>query len=97
MANVSFLPAADRDYEEARDWYQARSAQAAAGLEAAMEVALQRIAESPELYPLCDDRHRFYVLRRYPYSVVYRVESGNVLVVAVAHNRRSPSFWKDRA
>jgi plasmid stabilization system protein ParE len=96
MANVSFLPAAEQDYQEALAWYQARSAQAAAGFEAAMEVALQRIADSPEMSPLCDDRHRFYVLRRYPYSIIYRVESGDVLVVAVPHARRSSTYWEGR-
>ncbi len=96
MANISFLPAAEQDYQEALAWYQARSAQAAAGLEAAMAVALERIADTPEAFPLCDDRHRFYVLRRYPYSIVYRVESGDVLVVAVTHNRRSPTRWQNR-
>jgi plasmid stabilization system protein ParE len=96
MAKVSFLPAAEQDYQEALDWYQTRSVRAAAGFEAAMEVALQRIADAPESPPLCDDRHRFYVLRRYPYSVIYRVESEDVLVVAVAHARRSPAFWQSR-
>lgn len=96
MANISFLPAADRDYLEALAWFQARSAQAAAGFEAAMGVALQRIADFPEMSPLCDARHRFYVLRRYPYSVIYRIESGDVLVVAVAHARRSPTYWQGR-
>jgi plasmid stabilization system protein ParE len=95
MANVSFLPAAEQDYQDALAWYEARSARAAAGFEAAMEVASQGIADNPELWPLCDDRHRFYVLRRYPYSVIYRVESGDVLVVALAHARRS-IFWQDR-
>ena len=95
-ANVSFLPAAEADYQETLEWYQTRSAQAAAGFEAAMEVALQRIADFPELAPLCDDRHRFYTLRRYPYSVIYRVDEGNVLVVAVAHARRSASYWQGR-
>jgi plasmid stabilization system protein ParE len=95
-ANVTFLPAAEQDYQEALAWYQARSVQAAAGFEAAVEVALQRIADAPESSPLGDDRHRFYVLRRYPYSVIYRVEPGGVLVVAVAHARRSPSYWHGR-
>ncbi len=96
MANVSFLPAAEQDYQEALAWYQARSAQGAVGFEAAMEVALQRIGDSPEMSPLCDDRHRFYVLRRYPYSVIYRVDLGDVLVVAVAHASRSPTYWQGR-
>ena len=96
MANVSFLPAAEQDYQEALAWYQARSAKAAIGFEAAMEVALQRIGASPEMSPMCDDRHRFYVLRRYPHSVIYRMESGDVFVVAVAHGRRSPTHWQGR-
>jgi toxin ParE1/3/4 len=96
MAKVSLLPAAELDYQDALAWYHARSSQAAAGFEAAMEVALQRIGDNPELSPLCDDRHRFYVLRRYPYSVICRVESGDVLVVAVAHNRRASVYWQGR-
>jgi toxin ParE1/3/4 len=96
MANVSFLSAAEQDYQEALAWYQSRSSQAAAGFEATMEVALQRICDSPEMSPLCDDRHRFYVMRRYPYSIIYRIASGNVLIVAVAHARRSPTYWQGR-
>ncbi|HJT76376.1 MAG TPA: type II toxin-antitoxin system RelE/ParE family toxin [Gemmataceae bacterium] len=97
MADITLLPAAEQDYQEALAWYQARSAQAAAGFEAAVEVALQRIADNPELFGLCDDRHRFYVLRRYPYSVIYRIDQGDVLVIAIAHSRRSPSFWQGRS
>ncbi len=44
-----------------------------------MEVALQRLGASPEISPLCDERHRFYILRRCPYSIIYRVESGGHL------------------
>jgi len=96
MANVRFLPAADQDYRDALAWYQARSARAAAGFEAAVEVALQRIADNPELWPSCDEQHRFYVLRRYPYSIIYRHDGGEIVVVAVAHSRRSPSYWQGR-
>ena len=87
------MPAAEADYQEALAWYQTRSPQAAAGFEAAVEVALQRIADSPEGWPLCDQRHRFYVFRRYPYSLIFRVEAAEVLIVAVAHSSRDQSFW----
>jgi plasmid stabilization system protein ParE len=95
MANISFLPAAEEDYQEALAWYEGRSARAAAGFEAAVEVALQRISDNPEASPLCDERHRFYVLRKYPYSVIYRLVGQDVLVVAVAHIRRAP-YWQER-
>jgi plasmid stabilization system protein ParE len=96
VANIDFLPAAEADYKQALAWYRERSARAAAGFEAALDVALNRIAEAPEQWELCDDRHHLYILRRYPYSVIYRIEGDDVLVVAVAHSSRDESYWHRR-
>lgn len=96
MARVVFAPAAETDYEEALAWYAGRSLQAAIGFETAIEVALRTIGDAPERWSLWDDRHRFYVLRRYPFSLIYRVEAEEVQVVAVAHSRRSPTYWQER-
>lgn len=94
MVDVIFLPSAEADYQQALNWYRSRSAQAAAGFEAATEVALQRIRDAPEQWPYCDERHRFYILRRYPYCIVYRFKQDHVLVVAVADARRDLWFWQ---
>lgn len=96
MLNVNFLPGADADYQGALAWYRARSPQAAARFDAAVMEGVWRIGDRPELYALIDDRHRRYLLRRFPYSLIYRVEPSEVLVVAVAHSRRSASYWQDR-
>jgi len=64
--------------------YEARSSRAAAGFEAAVEVAVRAIATSPERWTKCDDQHRSYVLRRYPSSIIDRAEVDRVLVVAFA-------------
>jgi plasmid stabilization system protein ParE len=96
MANVVLLPGAELDYQEGYVWYHARSERAAENFEAAIEHALSLIADDPEQWPFCDDRHRLYILRRYPYSVVYRLEGDTVLVVAIAHARRRLGYWKQR-
>ena len=96
MTEVKFLPEADIDYREAIVWYEARSSQAASGFEAAFEVALRQITEAPERWTRCDEKHRFYSLRRYPFSIIYRIETDLILIVAVAHVRRSENFWKNR-
>jgi plasmid stabilization system protein ParE len=96
MADILFLPAAETDYGEALAWYAQRSARAAAGFERAVDRALNQIADAPDRWPLCDNRHRFHLLKRYPYSIIYRVEQGGILVVAVAHGRRDPEYWKER-
>jgi plasmid stabilization system protein ParE len=78
-------------------WYAERSQRAAAGFETEFERAIDSIAADPERYPLCDDRHRFYLMRRYPFQVIYRKASEDrLLIVAVAHASRRPGYWAER-
>ena len=97
MANVLFHPEAQAEYDAAIAWYQSRSPQAARRFEAEVDRVLGLIASGPETFPNYDDEHRFAVLRRFPYSVVYQVQPGQVYVVAVAHSSRSPGYWQGRA
>jgi plasmid stabilization system protein ParE len=97
VADVTLHSEAEAEYEAALGWYLARSAQAAAGFETAFEQALAAIAANPESHAPYDDRQRYRSLRRYPYSVIYRVDGDQVRVVAVAHSRRLPGYWLHRA
>ena len=96
MADIAFHPEAQAEYQTAYAWYQSRSQRAAARFEAELERILGLIATNPELYPSYDDEHRFAVLRRYPYSVIYQVLAAQVYVVAVAHSSRAPGYWQGR-
>ena len=96
MVRVSVHPDAEAEYEAALDWYMERSVQAADRFEAAFDAVIQAIAESPKRYPMLDDRHRYSLLRRYPYSVIYRLDDDLVRVIAVAHSKRLPGYWHGR-
>ena len=96
MTDVVFHPAARAEYESALEWYQSRNARAATRFEAEMERILEWIGTSPEMFPKYDDESRFAVLRRYPYSVIYSIQPGQVYVIAVAHSSRSAGYWQGR-
>jgi hypothetical protein len=57
---------------------------------------LQAIADEPDRFAAIDDRHRAVLIRRYPFQVVYRREREQIVVVAVAHAKRRPSYWERR-
>lgn len=57
----------------------------------------QYITDHPFSYRIHFDDYRRYLMGRFPYGVVYRVEGEQVLVFAVAHLRRRPGYWRDRA
>lgn len=96
MLEVSIHPAAVVEAREARLWYLARSADAASAFVAEIDRALARIAESPNRWPERSDGRRRYALRRFPFIVIFRVESDVLRVLAVQHGRRRPEYWKAR-
>ncbi|HEY3169974.1 MAG TPA: type II toxin-antitoxin system RelE/ParE family toxin [Thermoanaerobaculia bacterium] len=73
-----------------------RSELAAAGFFNEIEDGLRKIAERPEAWPVFLHGTRRFLLRRYPYSLVYRVKPSIIEVVAVAHGKRRPGFWRER-
>ncbi len=40
---------------------------------------------------------RKQVLRKFPYSLVYSLETDGLLILALAHHRRRPGYWVRRA
>ena len=62
-----------------------------------MERLLDLMQRNPESFPPYDDEHRFAVLRRYAYTLVYQVQTDRILVVAVAQAGRRPGYWQGRA
>lgn len=93
---VELDPEAIAEAEEAFYWYAKRSQRAADGLLAELDVAIARISEQPQLFAAYLHSTRRYLLKRYPYAVVFREQPDLIQVVAVAHCKRRPGYWKSR-
>lgn len=96
MANIVVCSAAENDYTESLKWYAERSVKAANDFETEFGLALHQIVASPERFPSCDARHRYFLLRRFPFRIIFRVFRDEIIVIAVAHNSRSINYWADR-
>ena len=93
---LEYLEEALQEVEAAAHWYAERSATAATAFSEEIDAAESAIVRLPEAWPAFDHGTRRYLLRRFPFSVVYRVEARRILIVAVAHARRRPGYWKMR-
>lgn len=54
------------------------------------------IADHPDSFPKYDEEHRFALLRRYPYCMIYEEQPQRIYVIAVAHTSRSAGYWQRR-
>src|SRR5262245_53997826 len=93
---VEFHPLAADEAQAAERWYRERSETASARFLRELDRAIERIAERPEAGSPYVSSTRRVLLRRYPFIVVYRVRGGDVEIVAVAHARRRPGYWRAR-
>jgi plasmid stabilization system protein ParE len=94
MTKLRFVRDALQDLEAALAWYEARSPEAARRFCEAIDVGLDLILSAPEMYPRWDERQYYYLVQRYPYNILYRVDPGIVTIAAIRHTSRndSPSF-----
>jgi plasmid stabilization system protein ParE len=95
---VRVVADAEAEFEAAARWYDEHAGLRTEFVEA-IDEAIFAIAESPQRYPLwrADSPYRKYVVQRFPYLVLYRLREDYVEVMAFAHTRRRPGYWKHRS
>lgn len=91
-----FHPAAIEEAISAARWYRERSPLAATRFVAELNQAIDNILEAPQRWPRSARGTRKLKLPCFPFLVIYREVEGAVLILAVAHGRRRPAYWKSR-
>jgi plasmid stabilization system protein ParE len=93
---VVILPDAEAEIGGAFQWYSERNPLAAEAFRAEVFECIDALAESAAKWKQDDDGTRRCLLRRFPYTVFYEIDGGVVFVLAVAHQRRKPGYWRHR-
>jgi len=91
-----FHPEAEQELYEAASRYESEVPELGVRFANEVERVIRLLLEHPELGSRLDDELRHFVLRRYPFSVVYAVTSDVVYVLAIAHGYREPGYWRPR-
>lgn len=64
--------------------------------QAAIDDAIEHIRERPGSWPRFAGNTRRYLLRGFPYAVIYREQGDAIQILAFAHLRRRPNYWRGR-
>jgi plasmid stabilization system protein ParE len=96
MTLVVFLPEAEQEMFEAALYYQSQAPRLGVDFLSEVERAVKSIAKSPNTWPVIESGLRRRLVKRFPFGILYRIESEEIVIIAVAHLRRKPCYWKDR-
>jgi plasmid stabilization system protein ParE len=96
-----FLDEATAELDEATFWYERRRAGLGGDFYKAVEDAIAEIIATPDRFPFYEGdrstgRHRRFLLKRFPYFVVYEILSEELLIVSISHSSRMPGYWRGR-
>ena len=93
---VWFHPAAQDELRAAAVLYEQISPGLGGSLEDEVRRVTDRIRDLPKSGSPDSAARRVVRLRRFPFKLVYREMPDEIVVVAVAHERRRHGYWRDR-
>lgn len=91
-----FHPAALREFQFAATYYESQQCGLGVRFMEAVKSAVEHIVASPQSWRVLEENVRRYLIKVFPYAVLYTVENDYVLIVAIMHCNREPGYWHHR-
>ena len=87
---------AQADIDEAFQYYEDRSDGLGSDFLRSVEATLASIERYPRMNAVIYRKARRSLLRRFPYALLYVIESEHISVLACTHVSRNPRVWRQR-
>ena len=97
MPEIALHERADEELKAAITFYESRQPGLGDAFFERVSEAFELILAQPLAGQILSDAFRRRLVRQFPYSIVYRIDSDRVFVLAVAHWSRRPDYWRSRS
>lgn len=89
-------PEAQADIEGAALWYEDQRPGLGELFIGELFELIHRISGAPRQFPLVGTHVRRGLLYKFPYAVYFLLEEGEIVIIAVLHQRRDQAVWQNR-
>jgi plasmid stabilization system protein ParE len=91
-----FLPPAKAELLEGISYYSAIHSELGSRFEQAIAQAVRNLVAHPERGAPRSKSTRRWLVKSFPFGIIYRASETGVLIIAVAHQRKKPEYWAGR-
>jgi plasmid stabilization system protein ParE len=91
-----FLPAAQAELLEGISYYSAIRPELGIRFENAVAFAVRSAVAHPDHGAPRSKNTRRWLVKGFPFGVIYRANDEELVIVDVAHQRKRPEYWSDR-
>jgi len=96
MKAVKFHPDAESEMIAAAACYEEQQPDLGKRFLTSVQDAVNRIILNPRLYPAVELDVRRCLTKTFPFGVLFREQTGRIIIMAVMHQHRDPDYWKNR-
>ena len=89
-------PEADLDAQQAIEWYDQRDRDLGDDFLRKVTECITSIEDNPLRYPLVHRQMRRALVSRFPYEIIFEIESDDIIIYAIYHCARDPEIWQRR-
>ncbi|MDH3504408.1 MAG: type II toxin-antitoxin system RelE/ParE family toxin [Nitrospirota bacterium] len=93
---VRFYKAAQIEFDSAVEYYENQLSGLGVRYRHEVLESLERIKLFPDAYSPISKRTRRCLVCKFPYGILYKATSDEIIVVAVAHLHQRPDYWVSR-
>lgn len=94
--SITFDPIARAELAEAVAYYDQQREHLGDEFLTEVKHAVVRIRDFPNAWPQVSRRSKRCRVTRFPYGIIYQLLADEIRIIAVAHLRRRPTYWRRR-
>ena len=96
MRKIRFLSPAEIEMLDAAAYYETRVPELGTDFLSTIEIAVLDLSDDPGKWPMIGKEIRRPILPRFPYSILYKIDPEEIIIVAIMHQKRRPNYWTNR-
>jgi len=93
---IRIVPGAREELIMAADYYESKLSGLGGEFIEEVSVTYEHIKAQPQSGVQIWGKIRYRILRRFPYTIFYTESDEEIRILAVAHQKRLPGYWRDR-
>jgi toxin ParE1/3/4 len=93
---IIFRDEARTEFDDVLAYYNERDQAVAAGFVSDYQKLETQLLQFPDAGARVARGSRRLIFSKFPYQLVYRVEGDEIVIYAVAHQKRRPGYWRRR-
>ena len=92
--SIRTISKAEQDIASAIEWYLEISKDLAIRFNQELDEIFSKLLAFPEAYPIVFLDMRMYLMKTYPYKILYVIDGSEIIIHAVVHHKMHPNSWQ---